>query len=129
MPSVFRATPMPQLMQCGRELQKAGNEGTGKNSFQNIKLTFLTSVGPFAITGDDVTRMGKSAQECAPLPEELGGGYMGTVEVFHQLHCLVHNNLFSFMAWSDNNIFWDLIRKYTYLGYYVDQNPKYWETQ
>lgn len=41
------------------------------------------------MTRDDVVRMGKSPEECVQLPENLGGGYMATIEVFHQLHCLV----------------------------------------
>ncbi|KAI1119895.1 hypothetical protein F5Y10DRAFT_259447 [Nemania abortiva] len=68
----------------------------------------ITKVGPFSLTAEDVIKMGKSAEECSKLPEELGGGYMGTVEVFHQLHCL------------------DMIRKYTYLDYYLHKNRDYW---
>ncbi|OAL31800.1 hypothetical protein AYO22_00670 [Fonsecaea multimorphosa] len=39
------------------------------------------------------------------LDQENGGGFMGTLEVFHQLHCL------------------NVLRKWTYWDYYVDTDP------
>ena len=29
------------------------------------------------------------ADSAVRYPEEMGGGYMGSLEVFHQLHCVV----------------------------------------
>lgn len=58
---------------------------------QTAEANYVKPVGPFSVTKSDVEKLGKSPVECSQLPEELGGGYMGTVEVFHQLHCLVRD--------------------------------------
>jgi hypothetical protein len=42
------------------------------------------------------------------LADDLGGGYMSTLELFHQLHCL------------------NVLRKWTYIDYYKAQDPHFW---
>ena len=53
-------------------------------------------------TEEEVLKSGGSSDDVR-LPEELGGGYMTSVEVVHQLHCL------------------NLIRKMTHYDYYKDK--------
>ena len=37
----------------------------------------------------DTLKMIGAPEDSARLPPESGGGYMGSLEVFHQLHCVV----------------------------------------
>ena len=41
-----------------------------------------------SISHDTLKRIG-APENSARLPPESGGGYMGALEVFHQLHCVV----------------------------------------
>ena len=78
------------------------------------------------MTREDVVKMGKSPEDAVQLPGSLGGGYMGTVEVFHQLHCLVSETSNTFAVELRSHLLQDVIRKYTYLDYYGPKNPEFW---
>jgi len=45
------------------------------------------------ISSHELARLNKSAESAAKYSAELGGGYMASLEVFHQLHCLVRPGL------------------------------------
>ena len=45
-------------------------------------------VGIMSITAEEVRRLGKDPDYVVKVPEELGGGHVASVEVFHHLHCL-----------------------------------------
>ena len=72
---------------------------------------------------DDTLRMIGASEDSARLPEESGGGYMGSLEVFHQLHCVVSTthiySIFCFVT-SDNlqNLLWQA----TNAEYYKDKS-------
>jgi hypothetical protein len=42
----------------------------------------------FSLSDSDLSAIGKT-RDAVRFPSELGGGYVGSLEVFHQLHCLV----------------------------------------
>jgi len=46
-------------------------------------------VGAMSISGEEVRRLGKDPDYVIKWPEDLGGGHVVSVEVFHHLHCLV----------------------------------------
>ena len=48
----------------------------------------LYQVGVMSISQDTLERIG-APKSSVRLPDESGGGYMGALEVFHQLHCVV----------------------------------------
>ncbi|KAH0422954.1 hypothetical protein CcaCcLH18_12506 [Colletotrichum camelliae] len=48
----------------------------------------ITHMGAFSLTEEEILKIGKDPEIAVRLPPELGGQYMGTLEVFHQLHCL-----------------------------------------
>ncbi|TDZ21045.1 Cyclochlorotine biosynthesis protein O [Colletotrichum orbiculare MAFF 240422] len=48
----------------------------------------ITHMGAFSLTEEEILKIGKDPEIAVRLPQELGGQYMGTLEVFHQLHCL-----------------------------------------
>jgi hypothetical protein len=49
-------------------------------------------VGAMSVTADEVRRLGKDPDYVVKWPEELGGGHVASVEVFHHLHCLVSSS-------------------------------------
>lgn len=52
------------------------------------------SVWPIRISDEDLKKINKSGRPSNVKYREIdGGGNMGTIEVFHQLHCLVRKNL------------------------------------
>lgn len=63
------------------------------------KITFAKG-GLMRFSKDDVHRINAS-KYAAEYTEEMGGGYMGAVEVFHELHCL------------------NMLRQATYMDYYL----------
>ncbi|KAK3171335.1 hypothetical protein OEA41_003419 [Lepraria neglecta] len=50
----------------------------------------ITDIGAMRISEEELEKLNplfaKSAVRC---PEKMGGGYMGSLEVFHQLHCVI----------------------------------------
>jgi len=78
--SIYRGPPTPGLDAAWEEITRPG--------------------GVLGITADDVRRLGKDPEIVIKLPKDFGGGYMASVELPHQLHCL------------------NLLRKYTYQDYY-----------
>jgi len=58
----------------------------------------ITLVGSLAISRADMIRINKLVPSSADLPEEVNESYQGSIEVFHQLHCL---NLLRQMTYSD----------------------------
>lgn len=53
-------------------------------------LTKITRpVDPMVVPADVVAQVGKSPSASVKIDEEKEGGYVFTLEVFHQLHCLV----------------------------------------
>lgn len=53
------------------------------------QLTWFAIVRPLSISEHDLKKSGFDPQKSTRLPEEYGGGYLVTIEVNHQLHCLV----------------------------------------
>ena len=45
-------------------------------------------VGIMSISADEVRRLGKDPDYVVKVPDDLGGGHVASVEVFHHLHCL-----------------------------------------
>jgi len=78
-PSPYRGTPTP-------ELDEAWD-----------RITTNNSLWPIRITDEDLKKINKSGRSSnVKYRERDGGGNMGSIEVFHQLHCL------------------NMLRKYTY---------------
>ena len=50
-------------------------------------------VGPIGLSKTDFAKLNQSDEQIASLGKEQGGGYYSTLEVHHQLHCLVHHAL------------------------------------
>ncbi|KAJ5772117.1 hypothetical protein N7520_002646 [Penicillium odoratum] len=88
-PSIYRGNPSPEL---------------------DLAWKRLTKISPINVSESDVWKVGKNATEAARLPKEFGGGWMGGIEVFYQLHCL------------------SMLRQgsYLYIDYYREENPDYW---
>ncbi|KAE9401368.1 hypothetical protein BT96DRAFT_773808, partial [Gymnopus androsaceus JB14] len=83
-PSIYRGTPTP-------ELDAAWDRIT------------LPAVQPLSISRETLLKIGKvDKPSLVRYLEEDGGGYMASLEVVHQLHCL------------------NMLRKYTYNDYYKE---------
>ncbi len=52
----------------------------------------MATVGVISISHDTLKRIGGS-EDSVKLPPESGGGYMGALEIVHQLHCVVSSDL------------------------------------
>lgn len=52
------------------------------------RLTSPMTVNTMSATEEDVLKMGKT-KDAVKIPSEYGGGYMASLEVNHQLHCMV----------------------------------------
>lgn len=52
--------------------------------------TYCSSVSVTSISEDDVIKAGKTTDSIR-ISDEFGGGFMASVEVNHQLHCLVRS--------------------------------------
>ncbi|KAJ6597467.1 hypothetical protein DFH09DRAFT_972116 [Mycena vulgaris] len=82
-PSIYRGTPTPELDAAWDRL--------------------TMDVQPLRLSRETLERIGKvDRPSLVRYREEDGGGYMASVEVVHQLHCL------------------NMLRKYTYNDYYKD---------
>ena len=55
----------------------------------------FTTVGAFRITPSHLRKIGGSPS-AAQFPPEAGGGYLGFMEVLHQIHCVVSSSHPSF---------------------------------
>ncbi|KAJ7104124.1 hypothetical protein B0H15DRAFT_766556, partial [Mycena belliarum] len=87
-PSIYRGTPTPELDAAWDRL--------------------TTDVQPMRISKETLLRIGKAdVPSLVRYREEDGGGYMASVEVVHQLHCL------------------NMLRKYTYHDYYKDTDKAF----
>ncbi|OSX59827.1 hypothetical protein POSPLADRAFT_1149671 [Postia placenta MAD-698-R-SB12] len=81
-PSEFRGTPSPELDAAWKRI--------------------AADMRPFRITGDVLRKIGKEARpSLVKFLDEDGGGYLATLEVTHQLHCL------------------NMLRKRTYFEHYA----------
>ncbi|KAE9987416.1 hypothetical protein EG328_002772 [Venturia inaequalis] len=88
-----------------KELDDAWDQiSMGTRLFPNIlSISHLFSTGGvFGIDENELKRINRSSATLAKFPQSMGGGYMTSLQVHHQLHCL------------------NMIRKTTYLGYYKD---------
>jgi len=87
-------------------------------------------MGAFAVSEEAIARLGKSTVEAVRYPEELAEGYMASMEVFHQLHCVV--GLSSFFGRGGGSVevltsgVQDLLRRRIYIDYYSKKNPDFW---
>ena len=52
-------------------------------------IYFCSLESPIPISTEQIDQIGKSLEMTVRYPEEQGGQYAGSLEVFHQLHCLV----------------------------------------
>lgn len=59
--------------------------------FPNPRLLteIARTVDPMVVPADVVLKVGKSPSKSVKIDEKNEGGYVFTLEVFHQLHCLV----------------------------------------
>ncbi|KAG2148193.1 uncharacterized protein EDB93DRAFT_1103850 [Suillus bovinus] len=81
--SIYRGSPSPELDAIWDEL-----------SFE---------ARPFSMTLEQLLRTGEKPHPAmARYPDEYGGGYMATVEVIHQLHCL---NMLRRASWGDKHYY------------------------
>jgi len=55
-------------------------------------LLIVTTDGSFRISPEDLERIG-GKPFAAQWPPEAGGGYIGFLEVLHQVHCVVRTSL------------------------------------
>lgn len=69
------------------------------------KITFAKG-GLMRLSKDDVHRINAS-EYAAEYTEEMGGGYMGAFEVFHELHCL------------------NMLRQASYMDHYLPKNKEW----
>lgn len=65
-----------------------------KHPHEIVRTDQVSSVLPgptLTISEEDLRLIGKysSANATVKIPERYGGGYLATLEVFHNLHCLV----------------------------------------
>lgn len=86
-PSEYRGAPSLQVDGAWDKMTK------GKYLIQYIKhanISYLTIslVKIISVSESDVIKSG-STKDAVRVPEEFGGGYMATLEITHQLHCLV----------------------------------------
>jgi hypothetical protein len=75
------------------------------------------------VSADDIRRSRKAGEDewfnsTVRLDEQNGGGYMATLEVFHQMHCLVCIFVLSHHMFPKLSKQQDEIRRYTYPEYY-----------
>jgi hypothetical protein len=45
--------------------------------------------GVFGIGDKEIAKLNKTSSTLAQFPESMGDGYLTTLQVYHQLHCLV----------------------------------------
>lgn len=65
-PSIYRGDPSPEI-------------DAAWDNLENVRVT--------SITEEEVLKIGKTT-DAIKIPSQFGGGYMASVEVNHQLHCL-----------------------------------------
>ena len=76
-------------------------------------------MGFIPISHDTLKRIGAS-EDSIKLPPESGGGYMGMLEIVHQLHCVVSSDTpFYFVP---SNIHENLLRQATNAEYYKNRS-------
>ena len=80
----------------------------------------ISNIGIISIDENVFPQLNKSLDLAAKLPSTQGGGYFASLDVFHQLHCLV-SFLPSFSYVTKADYPQNMIRKFTYLDYYRDQ--------
>ncbi|KAN0099046.1 protein of unknown function (DUF3328) domain containing protein [Hyaloscypha variabilis] len=98
----------PALSQVSYEMQyfdgfydTSPYKGSPSKAIDNSWNDLIRS-GYVSISEDAIENKLHKNKDYVTIPEEQGGGYLGNLEVYHQLHCL------------------NLIRKFTYEGYYRD---------
>ena len=87
--SIYRGEPNPEL---DAAWSRIGIDGIiTRYSAKKHNFTCLHDlVPPTRLTLEELKKIGKTdSPSIVKFPEEEGGGYMASVEVFHQLHCLV----------------------------------------
>ncbi|KAJ3509500.1 hypothetical protein NLJ89_g5194 [Agrocybe chaxingu] len=86
--SIYRGHPNPQIDEAWERIS--------------------TEVKPTSLTKEQLVKMGvKITPSKVRFPDEDGGGYMATIEITHQLHCL------------------NMLRKYVYHEYYEKFDPSF----
>lgn len=49
----------------------------------------ITSAGGFGISDEDLLKINSWPEQAVRLPPSHGGQYLGTLDVFHKIHCVV----------------------------------------
>ena len=93
--SVYKGTPRKELDDAWHALSP-GASTFSKYAHPKIPANCDTTVLPgptLAISVEELKLIGKdsTADATVQIPAEFGGGYYATLEVFHQLHCLVRS--------------------------------------
>ena len=91
-PSIYRGYPSPELDAAWRAITQEGEDCI--TSLINICITgcqLNSGVLPTRLTREQLSMIGKGdTSSKVKFLEEDGGGYMASLEVTHQLHCLVN---------------------------------------
>ena len=78
-----------------------------------------------SISEEDVLKVGKTT-EAIRIPPEFGGGFMASVEVNHQLHCVVSESCASISAMSQALIRrQNFLRKSLHRDYYQNRSVEF----
>lgn len=87
--------------------------------------SILSPVKPTRLSREDIIRLGKDpdSPSLVRFKEEDGGGYMASIEVTHQLHCLVRVKSHNIQIIPHLSCIQNFLRKYTYHSHYETFDP------
>ncbi|KAL9026019.1 MAG: hypothetical protein Q9196_005252 [Gyalolechia fulgens] len=98
-PNAFKGTPNPNIDAAWANITY--EDGI---AFSRLNISSLTTAGGVINISEETLRsVNASAEFSVKLTPEIGGGYMASVEILHQLHCL------------------NMLRQATYEDYYRDK--------
>ena len=94
-PSEFRGPPTPEIDAAWMGISQGGElHDTCKRNISTRYSLLMALVKPTRLTLEQVLKIGKfDTPSKVKFREEDGGGYMASMEVTHQLHCLVRRVL------------------------------------
>ena len=90
-PSIYRGDPTPEIDEAWSKLTDSRLCSLSL-SIQSL-TSHLKKVGSMRVSEDELNIIDPTFKESAvKYPDIMGGGYMGSLEVFHQLHCIVSHS-------------------------------------